>query len=410
MSRFLRARDEEQHASNLELFYDLVFVLAVTQISHLLLKDLTWRGAGEAALVLLVVWWAWNYTTWVTNALDPEAVPVRLVVLAIMFASLVMAVAIPGAFADRALLFAGAYVAIQIGRHAFLTFVVADRDSQEREPALHILIWFCAAGLFWIAGALAGGTAQIALWLVALAIDYTAPLFLYRVPGRPKLEPSAWDLETSHFAERFQLFVIIALGESIVVTGATTSELSLGIARLSAFGVAFLMTAAFWWLYFSYVAAIAQRRLELATERTTMARDGYTFLHVVLVAGIIVSAVGDEIVIAHPTETLHTAELVAVVAGPVIYLVGHVLFRQVMAGSMSGKRVAGVVACVGVGFLGLVIPALAVATLLLLVLVAIIAAEHQSGRRRRERGEPSPMQKLEASEATATEPSAQRAG
>ena len=410
MSRFLRARDEEQHASNLELFYDLVFVLAVTQISHLLLNDLTWRGAGEAALVLLVVWWAWNYTTWVTNVLDPEAVAVRLVVLAIMFASLVMAVAIPGAFADRALLFAGAYVAIQIGRHAFLTFVVADRDSQEREPALHILIWFCAAGVFWIAGALAGGTAQIALWLVALAIDYSAPLFLYRVPGRPKLEPDAWDVETSHFAERFQLFVIIALGESIVVTGATTSQLSLGIARLSAFGVAFLMTAAFWWLYFSYVAAIAQRRLELATERTTMARDGYTFLHVVLVAGIIVSAVGDEIVIAHPTETLHTAELVAVVAGPVIYLVGHVLFRQVMAGSMSGKRVAGVVACVGVGFLGLVIPALAVATLLLVVLVAIIAAEHQSGRRRRERGEPSPMQKLEASEATATEPSAQRAG
>ena len=200
---------------------------------------------------------------------------------------------------------------------------------------------------------------------MALAIDYSAPLFLYRVPGRPKLEPTAWDVETSHFAERFQLFIIIALGESIVVTGATTSELSLGFANVAAFGVAFLITAAFWWLYFSYVAAIAQRRLELSEDRTTMARDGYTFLHVVLVAGIIVSAVGDEIVIAHPTETLHTAELVAVVAGPVIYLVGHVLFRQVMAGSMSGKRVAGVVACVAVGFLGLVIPALAVAALLL---------------------------------------------
>ena len=276
MSRYLRRRDEEQHASNLELFYDLVFVLAVTQISHLLLADLTWGGAGEATLVLLVVWWAWNYTTWVTNVLDPEAVPVRLLVLAIMFASLVMAVAIPGAFADRALLFAGAYVAIQIGRHAFLTFVVADRDSQEREPALHILIWFCAAGVFWIAGALAGGSAQIALWLVALAIDYSAPLFLYRVPGRPKLEPTAWDVETSHFAERFQLFVIIALGESIVVTGATTSELSLGVARLTAFGVAFLITAAFWWLYFSYVAAIAQRRLELCDRADD---DGARRLH-----------------------------------------------------------------------------------------------------------------------------------
>lgn len=401
MTRFLRRRDEEQHASNLELFYDLVFVLAVTQISHVLLGDLTWRGAGKATLVLLVVWWAWNYTTWVTNVLDPEAVPVRLLVLAIMFASLVMAVAIPDAFGERALLFAGAYVAIQVGRHAFLTFVVAGRNSQEREPALHILIWFCAAGVFWLAGAFApSNTARIALWLVALAIDYAAPLFLYRVPGRPNLEPDAWDVETSHFAERFQLFVIIALGESIVVTGATTSELSLGVARLAAFAIAFLITAAFWWLYFSYVAAIAQRRLELASDRTTLARDGYTFLHVLLVAGVIVSAVGDEIVIAHPTETLHTAELVAVVAGPVLYLLGHVLFRQVMAGSMSGKRVAGIVACVAVGFLGLVIPALAVAALLLLVLSAIIVAEHQAGRRRQQRGEPSPMQKLEAPDAT----------
>jgi len=403
MSRFLRRRDEEQHASNLELFYDLVFVLAVTQISHLLLADLTWGGAGEAALVLLVVWWAWNYTTWVTNVLDPESVPVRLLVLAIMFASLVMAVAIPGAFADRALLFAGAYVAIQIGRHAFLTFVVADRDSQEREPALHILIWFGAAGVFWIAGALAGGTAQIALWLVALAIDYSAPLFLYRVPGRPKLEPNAWDVETSHFAERFQLFVIIALGESIVVTGATTSELSLGIARLTAFGVAFLMTAAFWWLYFSYVANIAQRRLELAADRTTVARNGYTYLHVVLVAGIIVSAVGDELVIQHPTEMLTTAQLVAVVAGPVIYLLGHVLFRLSMAGTLSKRRLGGAIACVLIGIVGLVTPALVVATLIVVVLAAIIGSEHASGARRRERGEPSPLQRL------ATAPSARRA-
>ena len=159
MSRFLRQADpdEEQHASNLELFYDLVFVFAVTQVSHLLLADLTWRGAGRSLLVLLVVWWAWNYTTWVTNQLDPDAVPVRLLVLAIMLASLVMSIAIPAAFGSRALLFVGAYVAIQIGRHAFLTFAVAEPGSPEREPALHILIWFVAAGVFWIAGGLARG-------------------------------------------------------------------------------------------------------------------------------------------------------------------------------------------------------------------------------------------------------------
>ena len=400
MSRFLRTRspDEEQHASNRELFYDLVFVLAVTQISHLLLGDLTWRGAARSLLVLLVVWWAWNYTTWVTNILDPDAIVVRLLVLAIMFGSLVMAVAIPEAFGSRALLFVGAYVAIQVGRHAFLTFVVTGRDAPEREPALHILIWFCFSGVFWLAGGFASGPARIGLWLVALGIDYVAPFVLYRVPGRPKLGPSAWDVESSHFAERFQLFIIIALGESIVVTGATTSQLSLGVARLTAFGLAFLITAAFWWLYFSYVATIAQRRLELASDRTTLARNGYTYLHAVIVAGIIVSAVGDELVIQYPTEVLPTAELVAVVAGPVIYLVGHVLFRLAMAGTLSKRRLGGAVACALAGVLGIVAQALVVAALLVVVLAVIIGSEHAAGNRRRRHGEPSPLQKLEGRE------------
>ena len=397
MSRFLRQRgpDEEQHASNLELFYDLVFVLAVTQVSHLLLDDLTWRGGARATLVLLVVWWAWTYTTWVTNMLDPDSVVVRLLVLAIMFASLLMAVAIPEAFGSRALLFAGAYVAIQVGRHAFLTFVVASRDSPERQPAAHILTWFVASGVFWLAGALASGPARIVLWLVALGIDYVAPLVLYRVPGRPRLDPSAWDVETSHFAERFQLFVIIALGESIVVTGATTSGLPLGSARMVAFGLVFLSTAALWWLYFSYVAAIAQRRLELSSDRTKLARDGYTYLHVVIVAGIIVSAVGDEIVIAHPLDMLSTAELVAVAAGPAIYLLGHVLVRLRMAGTVSERRLAGAIACGFVGLIGIVAPALVVAALLVAVLVVVIGAEYVADRRRQGRGERSPMQRLE---------------
>ena len=148
MSRFQRNRDagEEQRATTLELFYDLVFVFAITQVSHLLLDDLSWTGAGKATLCLLVVWWAWNYTTWVTNELDPDSPVVRLVLLAIMLASLVMAVAIPEAFGSRGLLFAGAYVAIQVGRHAFLTFAAASRGSPERRRAGHILFWLVAGG------------------------------------------------------------------------------------------------------------------------------------------------------------------------------------------------------------------------------------------------------------------------
>ncbi len=395
MSRYARVRDgSEQHATPLELFYDLVFVFAITQVSHLLLEHLTWEGAGQSALVLLVVWWSWNYTTWVTNELDPDAIAVRLLLIGLMLASFLMAVAIPDAFGDRGLLFAGAYVVIQLGRHSFLTFVASGPGTVERTRAGRILVWFVAAGVLWIAGGIADGPARTALWLLALAIDYAGPLFTFYVPGLPRVPPSAWELEVSHFAERFQLFVILALGESIVVTGATASNEELDAARLGAFAVAFLATAAFWWVYFNAASAVAQRRLELASNRTLMARDAYTYLHVVMVAGIIVSAVGDELVIAHPTEVLHGAEIVAVVAGPAIFLLAMVLFRLRMAGTLSGKRLAGAIACVLAGLLGTVISALALAVVLVLIFVAVIGSEIVTGARRRARGEPSPLEAL----------------
>src|SRR4051794_14792039 len=179
----IRDSGAEQRTTTLELFYDLVFVFAITQVSHLLLADLSWQGAGQAALVLLVVWWAWNYTTWVTNELDPDSIVVRALLIALMLASLLLAIAIPEAFGPRALLFAGSYVAIQVGRHAFLAFAASGPGTLERERAARILTWFVAAGVFWIAGAIASGPARAALWLVALVIDYTAPLVLYRIPG-----------------------------------------------------------------------------------------------------------------------------------------------------------------------------------------------------------------------------------
>jgi low temperature requirement protein LtrA len=398
MSRFQRAAGdpERQRATSLELFYDLVFVFAVTQVSHLLLRHLDWAGVGQSALVLMVVWWSWNYTTWVTNELDPESVVVRLMLIAVMLASLLMAVAIPEAFGDRALLFAGAYVAIQCGRHLFLAFAAHERGTPERERAERILIWFAIAGVFWIAGALvAEGTPRTLLWLIALTIDWTAPRHLYWLPGKGGGTSATWEVQTSHFAERFQLFVIIALGESIVLTGAPTSELELTGERLLAFAVAFLTTAAMWWLYFNYVATIAERRLELSPERTTLARDGYTYLHVVLIAGVIVSAVGDELTIAHPGEVLPGKEVAISVAGPAIYLLGHSLFRWRLTGSPGWKRPAGALACVAVGLLfGAWCSALVVAALVLATLVAVIAAEYLSGRRRAARGEPTPLEAL----------------
>jgi low temperature requirement protein LtrA len=391
-----RRPGDEQRATSLELFFDLVFVFAITQVSHLLLEDLSWRGAGRALLALLVVWWAWNYTAWVTNELDPESGPVRLLLLGVMLACLVLAVAIPDAFGERALLFAGAYVAIQVGRHTFLTFAAASRGTLERERAGRILTWFVVAGVLWIAGALAETEARAVFWVAALLIDFGAPLVFYWVPGKRRLPSSTWEVATSHFAERFQLFVIIALGESIVITGATVAGLELNAARLTAFGLAFAASAALWWLYFDYVAGIAERRLELAEDRTKLARDGYTYLHAVLVAGVILSAVGDELVIAHPTDELSHAELAAVVGGPALYLLGHVAFRLRMAGSVSWRRLGGALGCVAVGVVGLAVSALAVEALLVAVLVAVLVLEQLAGARRRRRGEASPLESLEA--------------
>ena len=385
----------EQRATTLELFYDLVFVFAVTQVSHLLLDHLNWEGVGQSALVLLVVWWSWNYTTWVTNELDPRSVVVRLLLIALMLASLLMAIAIPEAFGDKALLFAGSYVAIQVGRHLFLTFVAADAGTIERVRAGRILIWFLAAGALWIAGGLTDGSTRTVLWLAALVLDYAAPVVTFWVPGLPRLGPEAWDVGTGHFTERFQLFIIIALGETIVITGATTSELDLTTARISAFGIAFLATAALWWLYFSLVATIAERRLALAENRTVLARDAYTYLHVLIVAGILLSAVGDELVIAHPAEELPDAELAAVVTGPALYLLAHVALRLRMTGSLGGRRFAGALACLAVGAIGTFASALVVAALLLAVLVAVIVGDYVAAARRRARGEPSPLERLE---------------
>jgi low temperature requirement protein LtrA len=395
-----RLTDEvSQRASSLELFYDLVFVFAITQVSHLLLEHLTWAGAGQALVVLLAVWWSWNYTTWTTNELDTETIPVRLLLLALMLVSLLMSVAIPDAFGEHALLFAGSYVAIQVGRHAFLTYAAAQPGTIERERAGRILTWFVAAGALWIAGALADGPARAVLWLAALALDYGAPLVLFWVPGRPRLESATWDVGTEHFAERFGLFIILALGESIVLIGVTTSESDLAKATIVAFIMAFLASAVIWWLYFTSVARLGEHYLAVSENRTTLARDGYTFLHVVFVAGIIMTAVGDELVIAHPTEVLPSNEIIAVAAGPAIYLFALTLFGYRLTGTLSKRKLFGTLGCVGIGFVGLFLPALLFAGLLILVLVAVIGSNYLVASRSRARGEASPMEKFEAEDA-----------
>jgi low temperature requirement protein LtrA len=395
-SRFLRNQDEgeEQRATWLELFFDLVFVFAVTQLSHFLLTDLTLEGASRTLFLLLVVWWGWNYTTWMTNWLDPDSPAVRMMLLACMLASLFMAIAIPDAFGDRAVMFAAGYAGLQLVRNAFAAFAI-ERGHRLRRNSLRILIWSLAVAVPLLAGAFLTGGPRAALWLAALAIDYAGPYARYWIPGMGRASTAEWAIDSAHFAERFQLFVIIALGESIVVTGATASGLDPGPAWAAAIAVAFASSAALWWLYFDYVARIAQKRLDLDDDRGRLGRDAYTYLHIPIIAGIIVAAVGDELVIAHPGERLDAAELAALAGGPALYLLGHVGFRLRMARSVSWRRLGAAGLIVVAGVVGALLPALATAALILAVLVTLIVLETMAGRRRRARGEPSPIELLE---------------
>jgi low temperature requirement protein LtrA len=366
---------EEQRATFLELFFDLVFVFAVTQLSHHLLTHLTVEGVAQTLFLLLVVWWAWIYTTWMTNWFDPDAVPVRVVLLGGMLASLLMATAIPDAFGDRALLFAGGYVALQAGRNAFI--VVATEPVERLHVAFRrILAWSSWVGAIWIAGALLEGEARTAVWLAALLLDYAGPYAGYWTPGLGRTEATDWELEHAHFAERFQLFIIIVLGESIVLTGATASELDLTTAGWLAIAAAFVLTATLWWLYFDEVA---RRSLEdfgdAADERGRLGRDAYTYLHIPIVAGILVSAVGVELVIAHPDESLPAAELVALAAGPVLYLLGHLGFRMRMIHSLAPKRLAAIGAIAAIALATSAAPSLVTLTLVVAVLVVLAASE-----------------------------------
>ena len=366
-----RGDAETQRAATLELFYDLVFVFSITQVSHLLLEHLTWTGAGQAAMILLAVWWSWNYTTWATNELNPETNPVRLLLIALMLGSLLMAIAIPHAFGDRGLLFAAAYLAIQVGRHAFLTFVTTEHPSVEREQAGRILAWFLIAGMFWIAGGLADGGSRVGLWLVALALDYVAPLLLFPLPGRPRLAADSWRLATGHFVERFGLFVIAALGETIILTGATTANQELDTGTLAAFISAFAGTAALWWLYFTSTRELGERSLAGEASRTGRARDIYTYGHVLIVAGVILTAVGDELVIAHPFDPLESPERTVVVAGPVLFLLAQ-LALQLRATHRAGySRPAAILMCSALGLCGALLPALLVGATLVAVLIAV---------------------------------------
>ena len=385
----IRTRAEgEQRATFFELFFDLVYVFAVTQLSHHLLADISWAGAAQTAFMLVAVYWAWNYTTWMTNWFDPDTVPVRLVLVFVMLASILMSVAIPQGFGDYALLFACAYSALQIGRN---TFVVAVTPPGEfNQNFRQILAWSILSAPLWVAGGVVDSEAlRWVLWLTALGLDLAAPLLTYWVPGAGSTPMSKWQIEGAHFGERFQLFVIIALGESIVLACATASDAGLSVSVVAALLFAFLSSTALWWLYFGQVAGTVLERIRMATadERGQIGRDIYTYLHLPIIAGIVLVAVGDELVIAHPTDALHDAGALVALGGPALFLAGLMACGARLGEAQSRPRVvAFVVLLAAVPFAGdvdgLLVMALITALLAVLVVAEQVAASSREPSRR----------------------------
>jgi low temperature requirement protein LtrA len=358
----LRVRHGREHSrvTFVELFFDLVFVFAVTQLSHGLLQHLTPLGAVQTGLLMLAVWWAWVFTTWWTNWVDPDKSVIRLMLFALMLAGLIMSAAIPKAFEDRALAFAAAYVFIQVGRSLFMLWVVARHDARNHRNFIRITAWLALAAPFWIAGAYVDATGRLALWSAALAIEYASPICGFWLPVLGRSATTDWAVEGAHMAERCGLFIIIALGESILITGATFAGLPWTAEHVGAFAVAFVGSVALWVVYFNIGAERSSRLIAASDDPGRMARSGYTYLHILIVAGIIVVAVGDELALHHPNGPNDLKTAIVLIAGPALYLVGNMLFKRLSAPYVPLSHLA------GLGMLALLAPAAALTTPLVL--------------------------------------------
>jgi low temperature requirement protein LtrA len=325
-----------------ELFFDLVFVFAVTQVSHTLLGHFTPLGALETCVLFLAVWWVWVYTSWITNWLNPETTPVRVLLFLLMLGGLVLSTSIPKAFESRGLWFAIAYAAMQVGKSVFLWVSTPPSRPLARMNAVRITAWLAVSAVFWIAGGLFADS-RLPLWATALAIEYISPAARFWIPKYGASSMADWVVEGGHMAERCAGFIIIALGESIVVTGATFADLAWTTETVTAFASAFVGAIAMWWIYFHKGAEAGSEQISRSREPGRLARLAYTYLHMPIVAGIILSAVANELVLKHPAEHSDLKTVLSAIGGPLLFLVGTILFKHSIRGWLQLSHGVGII-------------------------------------------------------------------
>jgi low temperature requirement protein LtrA len=364
----------------IELFFDLVYVLAVTQLTHQLLTHLTLRGAVETLLLLVAVWTAWMYTAWVTSWFDPSTLPVRLMLIGVMLGSLLMSAAIPEAFGDRGLEFAGAFVAIQVGRTVWVLGVVG-RSHELTANFQRVSLWLFATGVVWLAGAVAEGDARLAIWTLAVVLEVAAVWLGFPVPGLGRSQTAEWTIAGEHLAERCLLFVIIALGESIIVTGAGFGELPVAPETTAAFVVAFVGSVAFWWIYFDRGAELGMEIIARSDDPGRLGRSAYSYFHIPMIAGIIVAAAADEELIAHPLDPATAETAALILGGPALYLAGNALFKWSLWEYVPWSRIAAIGALAALIPVAMVSSALVLSVCAMAVVVALAVRDTVRARR-----------------------------
>jgi low temperature requirement protein LtrA len=359
--------DDEHQVTPLELFFDLVFVFAMTQVTSLLADDPTWGGVLRGMLVLAALWWAWTAYAWLTSAMDVDEGGVRLAMLASMGAMFGVALAVPGAFGDDAVLFGIAYFLVRV-LHLVLSAIVGRDDPGRRGALLRFApTAILGASLLVLAGFLAGDV-RIAVWVVALAIDYLGPAVIGVGRG--------WAVAPEHFAERHALIILIALGESLIAIGIGAGlVLTTGVMAGAALGI--VVVSALWWLYFDVAALFARRRLMQGTglELHRLALHSYSYLHLPMVAGIVLFALGLKTTLGHVDEPLDTVPAVALCGGAALYLLGHIAFLFRTTGRVFRRRTVGAIVLLALVPAALAIPALAALALVSAVCSLVVAYE-----------------------------------
>ncbi|WP_160003560.1 low temperature requirement protein A [Rhizobium sp. 18055] len=334
---------ERSKASFPELFFDLVFVFALIQLSHTLAADFSTATLAESFLLILAIWWLWIYTTWVTNLLDTDREAVRMLLFALMFGGVLLAIALPEAFGDHGVVFAALYCAMQLGRSVFMLFAFRRVDDASYLTFVRITVWVVASSLFWMAGAFADLESRVLLWSFALVLEYASPLARFWVPSLGPSPRESLDISGEHMAERCALFVILCLGETILTTGRNAAEHMQSNLTFAVFCSAFLTTGFMWWIYFHHGQQKTADKAEETSAPATVAHGLFTYGHLPIVAGIILTAVGEDFSLSHPDEQSSIKNALAILGGPALFLAGNIWLKVAAAEKPPLSHIAGVV-------------------------------------------------------------------